>query len=330
MTGVIVITLCLFANCARPSAEKRPPLKIAISQWPGYALAFVAQEKGLFAKHGVEVELVYRKGYPEARMLYENGEADGLFCVFADVLFLNAEGMSTKTVYVCDYSDTGDVIIARPDILSLADLKGKKVGIEAVNNFSHIFVLTALEKKGGLEEADVQFKQVGATECLAALERGDIAAGHTWEPTKSEALKKGYQVVCSAGEFPLLIVDVLAFRAGTIDGRPDDIRRVVAAMAEARQYLRAHRDEAVAIMSRAEGMGTAEMEIGLAGVHLLDIGENVEVFRKDGSEKSLCFFGKVIKEFYQKRGQMSNAPDCDEAIDPRFVDAAARERGGDT
>jgi NitT/TauT family transport system substrate-binding protein len=315
----VVLTLCLLAGCFHKPAPKKP-LRIGLDQWPGYAYAFVAREKGFFKKHGIDVELVFNRSYAETKTLYENGDIDGYFGVFADAVLYNAEGMPTTVVYVVDNSVSGDAIIGRPACASVSDLKGKTVGIERLNSFSHIFVLTALEKIGGLHERDIRLATVPAHEVLTALEEGKIDAGHTWEPTKSRALKKGYKVLCTADDVPGVIIDVLAFRAGVVKERASDVQAVVAALVEARNYVVAREDEAFAIMARAEGMDTEEIAEGIRGAHLCDLAENRAMMKP--SSGMLSESGRMIAQFHMNRGQISVMPDVDDHIDERFVNAA--------
>ncbi|HRZ86743.1 MAG TPA: hypothetical protein P5287_02915, partial [bacterium] len=198
----------------------------------------------------------------------------------------------------------------------------------AINGFSHIFILNALEKKAGLGEGDILLKQVSEQECLGALERGEIDAGHTWEPTKSAALKKGYRVVCTAAEFPLIIVDVLEFRQEVIDTRGGEVKGVVAALGDAHEYLARHREEALGIMSRAMGMTVEEMDSGLKGASLPGIAENREVLCGDEGGNSISRATEIITDFYQRRGQLSKPLTYRQMVDPRFVEAAAAEGGG--
>ena len=55
--------LAYFTSTNIPEESTEAPIKIAINEWPGYAHAFVAQEKGFFEKNGVDVELVFDRDY---------------------------------------------------------------------------------------------------------------------------------------------------------------------------------------------------------------------------------------------------------------------------
>jgi len=305
-------------GCTPKKREDKKPLKIAINVWPGTAHAFISKEKGFFRKNNVDVELILKKDITESTQLYKDNEVDGVFNVFPDIIVMNAQGIHAKVVYVADYSDTGDVIIGKPNFRFLADLKGRKVSFEGINTFSHLFVLKALEK-AGLKESEVQFEVIRAMDVLNSLEKGTIDAGHTWEPITSRALQKGYKILAKAGDIPGIITDVLAFNAKVVKERPDDIQRIVKSILEARDFIYSNREEALEIMSKAEGMSKEEMEEGIKGVHHPDLKENIEAIKKSKDTKSLHGSGEIIIDFYLKKGQLSRTLDINALIEPRFL-----------
>jgi len=122
---VLATIITMAASCSK--TEKEQTIKIGMNVWPGYAHAFIAQEKGIFEKNGVAVELILRKEISESAELYRHGEVDGVFTLIPDVVIFNSEGISIKIVYVADHSDTGDVIIGKGQYNSLAELEGKTV-----------------------------------------------------------------------------------------------------------------------------------------------------------------------------------------------------------
>lgn len=181
MKNTVALLLCavivIAAGCAN-KPETNPPIKIAINTWAGYAHAYIAIEKGYFEKNGARVELVFDKDYTSSRKRYIDGAVDGIFEVYADAIMQNSEGIPSRVVYITDYSVSADVIIGRPELNGLSDLRGKKVGIDNINSFSHLFVLTAIEKSG-VKEHEVRFEIVPALDIPAAIEKGIIDAGHT-------------------------------------------------------------------------------------------------------------------------------------------------------
>ncbi|MBF0494727.1 MAG: ABC transporter substrate-binding protein [Candidatus Omnitrophica bacterium] len=327
MNRLLALMLCAAMmtapGCEKATAHKKPPIRISVNIWPGFALAYLAEEKGFFKKNNVEVELILKDSTPESLELFTSGEVDGCFDLFADMIMINSKGIPAKIVCVVDYSVNGDVIIGRPDLGSLADLAGKTVSFEGVNTFSHIFVLSALEK-AGLNENDVKFKNVKAHNVLVELENKSIDAGHTWEPTKTEALQKGYKILAKAGDTPGIITDILAFNPRVIAERPDDIRGIVKSMFEALDYLEHNHDESVKIMADKMGMTNEEMLSGLSGIHQPDIKEQTELLTTTTTTTtttiSLYKCGKIITDFLLNRGQMPRSLDINNVIEPKFIE----------
>ena len=245
---------------------------------------------------------------------------DGVFNVFADMILINSKGISTKVVYVPSYSESGDVIIGRPEFSSLADLKGKTVSFQGENTFSNLFVLKALEK-AEIKESDVQFQDVPGMEVFNAMEAGRIDGGHTWEPITSAATSKGYKILCKASDVPGVITDVLAFNVKIIEERPDDVQRIVKSLLEAKDFLNSNKDEAIDIMAKAEGLDRAEVQRGIdTEVHMLDLNENSTAMKKSEEAASLYVSLRVITDFYVKRGLISEAQVTEGIIEPKFIE----------
>ncbi len=320
---LLAVFLVFFIISGCTKVEEERPIRIAINMWPGYAYTFIAREKGFFKKNGIEVDLVLRKNITESTRLFKNKEVDGVFSVFPDVIKFNAEGILSKIVYIADHSNEGDVIIGRPELNSLTDLKGKTISFEGVNTFSHLFVVMALES-AGLKETDVLFENVPAMDVLNALEDGRIDAGHTWEPVTTHALTNGNKVLAKAKDIPNVIMDVLAFHEKVIEERPDGIQQIVKSLFEARDFVFLNTDESIEIMARMEDMTRKEMKSGIDRVCLLDLNENMKAMEDSNSNNSLYTLGEYIIDFYFNRGQLSKVPSIDNIIESKFVNNISR------
>ena len=136
-------------------------------------------------------------------------------------------------------------------------------------------------------------------------------------------MAKGYKILGKAGDIPGIITDVLVFNSTIIEERPDDIRAIIKSLLEARDFVHTNRDEALAIMSKAEGMSKEEMNSGIAGVYQPDLKENIEAMKKLENAASLHSSGKRIATFFLQRGQISKIPDMSEIIESRFVNELA-------
>jgi len=295
--------------------QTKETIKIAINEWPGYAHAFIAQEKGFFEEKGVDVELIFDIDYTASQQRYIDGEVDGVFEVLPDTMFRNTQGLPSKVVYLMDYSETGDVIVG--SVNSIEELKGKTIGVEGINTFSHIFALKTIESYG-MTEGDVLFEIVLAQDVVKKIEDGTINAGHTWEPTKSEAIEKGYNVLANAGDFPYLVTDVLVFDTNIIEERPDDIQKIVQSMFDAQEYQKLNHDESVRIMAEAENVNPESMASGLEAVFMTDLDENIRVM-DPSNDPTLKNAIDEISKYYLERGQISYLPAFYDIIEPKFV-----------
>jgi NitT/TauT family transport system substrate-binding protein len=181
-----------------------------------------------------------------------------------------------------------------------------------------MFVLTALEK-AGVKESEIQIENVPAQDVLTALEQGRIAAGHTWEPTKSSALAKGYKQLGKAGDIPGIITDALVFNDKIIKERPDDMQAIVKSLVEAKKFSDENPEEAIKIMAEKEEMSEEEIKSGINGAHQLNLDENIAAMKESEETTSLYSSGRIIVDFYINRGQLSSKPDFNEIIEPKFV-----------
>ncbi|HIJ82871.1 MAG TPA: ABC transporter substrate-binding protein [Magnetococcales bacterium] len=316
----VFFTSALFRSKPGQNPDSNLPLRVAINPWPGSAHIFIAEKMGYFTKNGVAVQIRLTRSQEDSSAIYKNGEVDGLGDVLSNTIVYGSEGVPTRVVYVADYSQSGDCIIAKPKFTSLADLKGGRVAFEGINSFSQLYVLKALETQG-LDESMVRFEMVSSQDVLAALEEDRIDAGHTWEPTTSRALAKGYRILSSAGDIPGIITDVYAFHNRIVDQRPQAIQAFVKSMVEARIYVGTHREESLAIMAQATGMSVAEMNNGLAGVVPLDLKANIQALTPGDNSLSLHNSGEFIIQFLLKRGQLRIVPELNRLLDVQFVRA---------
>jgi NitT/TauT family transport system substrate-binding protein len=320
LASIVIVAVIITTAFILPKNQEQPPIKIAISDWVGYSHAFVARDKGFFEKNDVKVELVYATSYSEAQSLYRKGQVHGVFEAYADTIFHNSEGIPSEAVYIADISYTSDAIVGLP-VESLSDLKGKSVGIEGLNTFSHIFVLTALEKSG-LTQNDVNFVQVSAFDVDEALKNGNIVAGHTWNPVKDDLVGDGFSVLCTAGDIPGIISDVMVFDQQTIESRPDDIKKIVKSILEAQDFMYTDSEEAATIIEKAGMMKKEDVMPSLSELKQLTLEEQIVSMTSPESD-SLVSSGNIIKTFYDNREQLSVDVDITKVLNESFLQAIA-------
>jgi ABC-type nitrate/sulfonate/bicarbonate transport system substrate-binding protein len=198
------------------------PIRVGMVEWAGFYPIVCGVQRGDFKKAGLDISVKIYKDNPSANSAVEKGEVDIVGLTLGDLLMINASRKVVRVFYVADQSGEGDAIVGKAEIKTPQDLRGKIISIENVNSFSHMFVLQFL-RKFGLSEADVTFKDVAASDVAKELVAGTIDAGHTWDPTKAEAIKAGFHMIGSAADVPGAVMDLLAYNARLMQDRHDDI-----------------------------------------------------------------------------------------------------------
>jgi NitT/TauT family transport system substrate-binding protein len=303
----------------------KKPIKLGFDLWAPDLLTYVAQEKGYFKKNNVDVNITLLQNYGDVIKTYINGDFDGIFTVYSDAILQNSLGIDTKVVYNVDTSSYADEIVGNGN--NLSEAKGKKIGVQGINSFSHFFVLKSLEK-AGLTEGDAEFVDVPVQNISEELQKGNIFAGHTFDPFADDAIKKGFKVLSTGADVPGTITSVLAFHSDIVQQRPQDIQNIVKSMIEAKQDYDNNKEHDISIMSLKSGLSKDKIIEGINNVKLLDLNYNIQnsMNRTSNSTTSLFASGKDIAKFYTDRGVISEYPNIEDLVDSQFVNSLVKEK----
>ena len=106
------------------------PVRIAHTVWVGFGPLFIAQEKGFFAREGVEVELIRIEEHTTTYAGLYSGQIDAVAAAFQDApAFSDPDEALLVCVLMLDDSRGADGILASRDIRTIADLKGRSVAV---------------------------------------------------------------------------------------------------------------------------------------------------------------------------------------------------------
>ncbi|MEP4379239.1 MAG: ABC transporter substrate-binding protein [Alphaproteobacteria bacterium] len=240
---------------------------------PGGLAVFVAQEKGFFAKNGVDVKVEIRNTGSELSKGLRAGEFDFAPAAFTNVGAALERGLDVRGVvgYVgaAFEKPTADAVVAlvasgSSGINSVADLKGKKVGV-TFGSTGDVWLLQAM-KEAGLGVNDVERVNTRPPGLVSVLDTGGVDAIAAWEPFVFRASQKvaGAKVVKRGG-------DLVCFCA-YLHGNPDRVykdeaktQKFVDAISEAAAYVRnpANKQEVAEIGTRFVNMTKEEVLAGL-------------------------------------------------------------------
>jgi NitT/TauT family transport system substrate-binding protein len=306
--ALIAVSLPL-ALLSAGAAWAGTPLKIGYSDWPGWVAWQVAIEKGWFKEAGVDVQFDWFD-YSASMDAFSAGKIDAVTVTNGDALVMSSGGAKNVMIMLTDYSNGNDMIVAKPGIKSLKDLKGKKVGLET-GFVEHLLLLNGLQK-AGMKESDVTLVNTKTNETPQALASGDLAAIGAWQPNSGEAMKRvpGAKPIYTSADEPGLIYDVLTVSPSSLSSRRADWQKVVHVWGKV---------DAVKIMAARVGLKPEAYLPLLKGTKLLSLEEGKKVFVKADGFKSLYGSSKIADDFNVKNGVYKQPQDLAKAIDPSLA-----------
>jgi NitT/TauT family transport system substrate-binding protein len=268
---------------ATPAAAE--PLKIRYSIWVGYGPLFIARDKGYFKEEKVDVDLVNIEDPKEGFAALAAGRIHGVVSTVDTMVLYLKTGKEYQYVLALDDSAGGDGIVARKEIKSVKDLKGKKV---AVNEGSvSQFFLNVVLKDAGMTQKDVEVVNMKQGDAGAAFVAEKVDAAVTWEPwlTKSKNAPHG-QILIDSSKTPGLITDVLIFPRELIAKRGKEIQGLANAWYRAVDYYEKNPKESLEIMSKGLGDWLKDPKV------FAETLEGVRFYSKSGNVR---FFGSPDK-----------------------------------
>jgi NitT/TauT family transport system substrate-binding protein len=270
------------ATAVFSQATHAEPLRIFYFNWAGYGPFFLAQEKGFFAKEGIEVELINVEETHAAYAGLFHGQVDAVAAVIQDIPFFSTPDEVLKCVMALDDDHGATGIVANKDIQSVEDLKGRTVAFET-GSVTHFYLSVVLEQ-AGLSEADIQPVEVVDADTATAFLLQEVDATVTWGAMLSEAERAphGYLLTDSA-EQPGLLVDCLITTSEVLAERQADFKALGRAWGAAVDYVEAHRDEAVAIMAARMDQDPVTLSETLNKIQLYDGERNRQYFGSAGN-----------------------------------------------
>lgn len=311
------------ASAAMPAAAAT--LQVGYSDWPGFVAWQVAIDKGWFKQAGVDVKFEWFD-YSASMEAFAAGKIDGVTVTNGDALVTGAGGAKSVMILLTDYSNGNDMIIGKPGIKSLKDLKGKKVAVE-VGLVEHLLLLNGL-KKAGLKESDVTLVNAKTNEMPQVLASGDVAAVGAWQPIAGQAIKgaPGAKPLLTSADEPGLIYDVLTVSPASLASRKADWQKVVKVWDKVVSYIEDPKTQpdAVKIMSARVGVPADAYVQFLKGTKLLSLSAGKQVMVKADGFKSLYGSSKIADDFNVKNAVYKEAQKVDSYIDPSLTNAAVK------
>jgi NitT/TauT family transport system substrate-binding protein len=281
--------------------------------WVGYEPLFLARELGYY--DDARLRLVELPSSTANLMALASGEVEAATLTLDELLIAREGKLDLQAIWVFDESAGADVVMARPTIQTLVQLRGQRIGVE--ETAVGALMLAQLLAVAQLQPTDVVKVSVSSDRHVAAYAAGEIDAVVCFEPFATQLAKHGARRLLDSSRFPGLIVDLLGARSDALAASPNQFRQLAAGYFRALDYLTQSPERAAALMAPRMNISPEETQQALKGVHLMDLAANHALL--DGSTPQLPVLADTVGKLMVQAGLLRSPPALDRLMNPRHL-----------
>jgi NitT/TauT family transport system substrate-binding protein len=224
-----------------------------------HSAVWVAEQKGLFRKYGIDPEVI----------VTGQGAATGISALLAnDIQVVASAGdalvastlQGADTVMIAGVVNKGlQRIMARSEIKTPTELKGKKIGVTRIGAVSHSVLLMMLPR-WKMSVNDVQVMQLGSSpNMLAALDRGGIDDAVLTIPSMFVAEDRGYRVLVDMGDTDIYYLHtMIATTRNYVKSSRDRVTRFLKGYLEGLAFVKQNKKESIDIVRKKLQLGAEQ------------------------------------------------------------------------
>jgi len=236
----IGIAWLIFAISAGPAAGQEPMrIRYGVTTSLMHLPVLVAKDSGLFAKYGFDVEVIYIRGGVLITTAIMSGSLQFSGAGAESAVAARIDG-GDVSLLACPADTDAVYFVARPEIKSVAALKGKTTAVTRLGSTTHFYLRSALRSVGLDPEKDMTILQLGAGgEIVAAMRGGRVAAAALPFRDTFPLIQMGWPVLLdlSTPDFPYPSSCVAGSRS-FIKNNPAVVERFLKAYVEAIRLLK--------------------------------------------------------------------------------------------
>lgn len=282
----------------------------------GYLPLFVAVHRGFFKDEGLDIELP-RLAPSLAHNALMAGEVH--YHGLADSgLRLAARGLPLKAIF---YGADRPMyyLVAQKDIRSVAELRGKRIGVSQFGGTSDLSARLALRHYGVEPEKDAILIQIGAEGIrMAALRAGSVSAIIVPVPAVAVLRREGFNEVSFVGDVVEFASNGYTTTEQRIRENPQEVKRVVRAIYRGLRYAKENPEGTIDIIQRE---WKVDREIAKGSYQAI-----VKALNEDGiiGEKQLKIHFDLIRKSDKNIGEIP----VEKVVDFRLLREVRRELSG--
>lgn len=290
-------------------------LDFGSNSWTGYEPLYLARDLGYY--DGQALRFIELTSATQVMDALRTGKLDAAALTLDEALVLAHEGVALSVIGVMDVSTGADAIVARPGIAKMADLQGRRVGVE--QTAVGAYMLGAAFEQAGLgpdQISEITVVPLPMDEHVAAWSAHTVDALVTVEPLLQTLLQRGAQVIFDSRALEGEVVDVLVARKAALACCTKQLGQLLAGHRRALAYVDTHRDDALERMARRPGVAPAQVARALDGMLLPDSQTHRDLLTQPHALASTM--AKLTQLMHQRQILVGEAA-AQVQIDPRFV-----------
>lgn len=216
--------------------------------------AWVAKEAGLFAKNGLDAQVIFFTGGTTAILALVSGDVP-MTQVSGPGLVNSVMAGSDAVFVAAGITGLNYVLMGKPGVKNIEQLKGGTLAISRFGSATDTIARLALAKVGMTVGKDVTLIQVGSgPERLGALMTGRVTAAVINPPSSFTAEKKGIATLVDVAKIGVVFQHTgVATTRRFIKEHPDTVRRYVKAHVEAVHRMWTDKEVTIKALSRFMG-----------------------------------------------------------------------------
>ncbi|NJN48809.1 MAG: ABC transporter substrate-binding protein [Alkalinema sp. RL_2_19] len=311
--GLVILTCTVAFSLISCLAAPQSPVQIGYSIWPGYESLYLARDLGYYKEKSVR--LVNYPSNSEIIRAFRNGDLDVATLTMYEALLTAETNPEVKVVLVMDSSHGADVVLGQPNMQSLKDIQGKRVGLES--GALGAFVFTRAFEQAELDATGIKLVSLGVSEHETAFKSGLVDAIVTYEPTRSKLISKGAKLLFDSSKIPGEIIDVLVVHDQVIRKRPEVLQEIVKGHFEAIAYMAQNPQDAAKRIAPREGVTPQQFLESLTGIKIPSIAENREILGRRDSESQRRV--QRVSDFMRQANLQRSPISLSSLFDDQFV-----------
>lgn len=296
-------------GCQRPGDMVR----VASNSWVGYAPLFLARELG-YVKEPL-LRFAEMPSNSASLMALASDQIEAAALTLDELLVARGDGLDLQVIMVFDESAGADVVMVRPGITRLEQLRGQRIAVESTATGALMLSHTLLT--AGLAPSDVIKLEMAGPQQTDAYERQLADAVVCFEPYATQLAKLGAQRLIDSSQFPGLIVDVLVAKRPAVQAWPQHFSQLVAGCFKALALLQTNPQLAHRLLAPTLGISEHELRQALKGVRMETLADNHTLL--GGPTPGLVAMAQKVSAL-MLRGNLLKAPaPLDHLVNPRFL-----------